>query len=48
MNNNIDKKIPERDAKAGRRVKGMTTVLLISTVAAIIVVMMTLASNASG
>ncbi len=45
MNNNPSNKIAERDAKAGRRVKGMTTVLVVSTVAAVIVVMAVFALN---
>ncbi|WP_409432263.1 hypothetical protein ACJ3XI_08570 [Litorimonas sp. RW-G-Af-16] len=36
MNNEPDKTIDEVEAKGGRRVKGMTSVLALSTLAAVI------------
>lgn len=45
MTKTNDQKIAERDAKAGRRVKGMKTVLILSTIAAIVVMTIALAAN---
>lgn len=42
MNTEQQRRIDEIDAKAGRRVKGMTTVLAISTASIIVIGMVTL------
>ncbi|WP_371395353.1 hypothetical protein [Fretibacter rubidus] len=47
MNDLNDKTVSPNKARAGRRVKGMTIVLALSTIAAVIILMLVFAGNAA-